>query len=81
MKDNIDIVYTKNTLYVNVFGCVDLSIIKKINSKINIILKDFEIPNIVINFNNSTICNKDEVYEFLEHFNHDYAYDIKILEN
>ncbi|HHW69094.1 MAG TPA: hypothetical protein GX747_01980 [Tenericutes bacterium] len=81
MVDNIDIIYTKNTLYVNVFGYVDLNIIKTINNKLNNILKDFHIPNIVLDFKYSIIPNKNEIYEFLDNFNSKYICDVKIVED
>lgn len=77
----MDIEYTKNTLYVNISGVINKEAVKKLRKKIFYIIEEYSINDIVIDIKNRLSMDADAFYGLLDEYDIKYGGNLVVIDN
>ncbi len=72
--------FSKNTLYVNVFGDLNHNNLIKLRRKLYYIIDEYNIFDIVINIKNSEYFDQEAFYNFLDEYDIRYGGNLLVIE-
>lgn len=75
--DNMEMIYTNNTLYINIEERINFSLIKKIQKKLYRIVESYHIKNIEINILNDYYYDTTLIDDLINDYN--FKYNGKII--
>ena len=75
--ENIEMTFSKNTLYIDILGVINKKIVKKIKQKLYCIVDEYEIEKVIVNVKNSNILDPENFYDFLDEY--DIKYNSKLV--
>lgn len=74
----MEIVYTEETLYVNIFDEINELLVSKIQNRVFKIIDDYDIDNIVLNIMNDKKYKTDAFDKFINNYRSKYNGKVKI---
>ena len=75
--DNMEMIYTMNTLYINIEDRISFSLIKNLQSKLYRIIDTYHIQNIEINILNDTHYDRTLIQDLINDYQ--FKYDGRIV--
>lgn len=76
-----DIIYTDNTLFVNLSGIMTKEDISQLKRKVYKIVSEYSINNVVIDIRKILTMDKEKFYCFLDEYNNNFISSLKLMEN